>query len=118
METHEPARPREAVMQYCTQPGCAVLVPKGRCRTHAVQQEHTRRNRDVRTWYYTARWARLRQQVLVQSAYTCAVCRRVLLDLEVDHIVKHGGDPALFWNTQNLQPLCRTCHQSKTARGE
>lgn len=105
-------------MQYCAQPGCWLLVPRGRCRAHAVLREHTRRNRDVRRWYCTARWFRLRLQILVDHAYTCASCQHVELQLEVDHIRKHDGDPALFWNPANLQPLCRTCHQRKTARGE
>ena len=104
-------------MQYCAQPGCSVLVPRGRCPAHAVQQEHGRFNYAVRRWYRTERWKQLRLAVLVDHAYTCADCHRVELELEVDHIRKHDGDPAQFWNRENLQPLCRTCHQRKTASG-
>jgi 5-methylcytosine-specific restriction protein A len=104
-------------LQYCVQPGCSALVSRGRCPAHAVQQEHARPNYVVRRWYRTLRWERLRTQVLVDHAYTCADCSHVELELEVDHIRKHDGDPAQFWNRANLQPLCRTCHQRKTARG-
>jgi 5-methylcytosine-specific restriction protein A len=83
-----------------------------------VQQEHARPNYDTRRWYRTERWKRLRTSVLVDHAYTCASCHHVELALEVDHIRKHDGDPARFWNRANLQPLCRTCHQRKTAKGE
>jgi 5-methylcytosine-specific restriction endonuclease McrA len=72
---------------------------------------------DVRRWYRIARWARLRQQVLIDQAYACATCGCVALDLEVDHIRKHDGDPALFWNRENLQALCPVCHIDKTKRG-
>ncbi len=105
-----PMRP----VTYCTQPGCSVLVPRGRCRTHAVQQEHARDTYAVRRWYRTARWLRLRLRVLVDQAYTCAACDQVHLSLEVDHILKHDGDPARFWDRSNLQALCVSCHTRKT----
>ena len=101
-------------MQYCAQPGCAVLVARGRCRQHAPLRSELA---GVRTWYYTARWAKLRQQVCVDQAYTCAHCGRVTLTLDVDHIRKHEGNPSLFWNRGNLQALCPTCHAAKTRAG-
>jgi len=82
-----------------------------------VALEHTRPNRDVRKWYYTAQWAHLRQQVLTDAAYTCAQCGMVQAALDVDHIVKHEGDPAQFWNRANLQALCKPCHSRKTEQG-
>lgn len=33
----------------------------------------------------------------------------------VDHIVPHRGDMALFWRRSNWQPLCKRCHDIKTA---
>ena len=38
------------------------------------------------------------------------------LATEVDHIVPHRGDLALFWDTSNWQGLCTSCHSCKTAR--
>ena len=35
----------------------------------------------------------------------------------VDHIVPHRGDHALFWDEQNWQPLCKSCHDKKTGGG-
>lgn len=100
-------------LAYCAQPGCSVKVARGYCPQHGV-----RTNRDVRRWYCTARWSRLRQQVCVDQAYACAQCGQVQLQLEVDHIRKHEGDAGLFWNRENLQALCSTCHTRKTRRGE
>ncbi len=34
----------------------------------------------------------------------------------VDHIVPHKGNMVLFWDSDNWQPLCEACHDSKTAR--
>jgi 5-methylcytosine-specific restriction enzyme A len=33
-----------------------------------------------------------------------------------DHIVPHKGDMHLFWNPKNWQPLCKECHDKKTAK--
>ena len=33
----------------------------------------------------------------------------------VDHIIPHKGDQKLFWDTRNWQPLCKPCHDKKTA---
>jgi len=100
-------------MHYCAQPGCGVLVRRGRCAAHLVRRENYR----ARRWYCTARWFTLRAQVLLEAAYTCAVCERVTQRLEVDHITKHQGNPALFWDRANLQALCPSCHYDKTRRG-
>jgi 5-methylcytosine-specific restriction endonuclease McrA len=97
---------------YCTHPGCPVRVASGACPQHAVRANYV-----VRRWYRTMRWIRLRYQVLVDAAYTCAQCGHVQTELEVDHIVKHDGDPVRFWNRHNLQALCPPCHARKTATG-
>ncbi|MFN6976562.1 MAG: HNH endonuclease [Gemmobacter sp.] len=102
------------------------------------------RERDVRLdwrrWYKTAAWQRLRWQVLVRDAFTCARCgyeaapaaeARVLLaagradlvkgrapEMVADHVVPHRGNEALFWAETNLQCLCRTCHDSAKQRQE
>lgn len=33
---------------------------------------------------------------------------------EVDHIVPHQGDKDKFWDADNLQALCKSCHSKKT----
>jgi 5-methylcytosine-specific restriction enzyme A len=99
-------------LTYCAQPGCPVRVPRGYCPQHAV-----RVNADVRRWYCTARWSRLRQQVCVDQAYACAQCGQVCLDLDVDHVTPHQGHPGLFWSRANLQALCKPCHTRKTLKG-
>ena len=34
---------------------------------------------------------------------------------DVDHIVPHRGDRDLFWDRNNWQALCHSCHSKKTA---
>ena len=67
--------------------------------------------------YNTKRWRNVREQVL-QSSPLCVNCEAIgLLTVAqmVDHIepVRLGGE---FWETSNLQPLCNSCHASKSAK--
>jgi 5-methylcytosine-specific restriction protein A len=108
----------QAAPHYCAQPGCSQLTTSRRCRQHSVVREHARPNYDLRRWYRTPRWKALRMQILRDQAYRCNECHKVVLELEVDHITKHEGVSARFWDRGNLQALCRSCHQRKTQRGE
>ena len=68
--------------------------------------------------YNSTRWKKIRQIVL-EKAPLCAVCRksgRLTQAEDVDHIVAHQGDEHLFFDIENLQPICKTCHGSKTAQ--
>lgn len=48
----------------------------------------------------------------------CAKTDRDTPATEVDHIIPHRGNWQLFCDVKNLQSLCRSCHNAKTARGE
>lgn len=69
----------------------------------------------------TARWRRLRLQVLREAGFACARCG--FMDgtgakLVADHIEMHGDDLALFWDRANLQCLCTWCHSGAKQREE
>ena len=73
-------------------------------------------NAPWRAWYKTARWGRLRWQVLTDARFTCAMCARIegnTSQLVADHIIPHRGDEARFWGRSNLQCLCAGCHNSR-----
>jgi len=72
-------------------------------------------------WYRTARWQRLRWSALVAALFTCARCGRIEADtsqLVADHRVPHRGEAALFWDPENLQCLCKPCHDGAKQREE
>lgn len=46
----------------------------------------------------------------------CERLGRITPATVADHIKPHEGNPELFWDEDNLQPLCKRCHDSKTAR--
>jgi len=108
-------------MQFCSEPGCGVLVPRGRCPAHTPRDRHALASyAATHRWYGTEAWQRLRADVLRNEPF-CRSCRaqgRKVLTAEIDHILKHDGDPGLFWDPSNLQGLCKPCHTAKTARGQ
>lgn len=66
-----------------------------------------------RAWYKTARWQKLRWSVLVRDLFTCRECGRIEADtskLVADHKRAHRGDERKFWDPENLQCLCKPCH--------
>jgi len=69
---------------------------------------------------YGYAWQKARAGYLM-SHPLCAGCEkkdppRLTAATEVDHIIPHGGDQSLFWNHDNWQGLCKSCHSEKTAR--
>jgi len=86
------------------------------------ERESSRRQvAPLRHLYSTKGWQRLRWQVLLEAAFTCAMCGLVegrTAKLVADHIEPHRGDEALFWERSNLQCLCKACHDRSKQRSE
>lgn len=99
----------------------AVLDTPGYCATHRVlvHRDYGRARRSFDTelgFYQSANWRRLRASFLRLHPLcrACAGQERTVAATVVDHVVpiKDGGgrlDPS------NLQPLCISCHNRKTA---
>lgn len=82
-----------------------------------ARSEEAKRYRKL---YRSAGWRRLRDSVLSDDPL-CAYCREQEIVEEakvVDHIRPHKGDLDLFWDRDNLQPLCETCHSGRKQREE
>lgn len=116
--------------QVCNQPGCNALTDGRYCQAHIRDNS----NRDMRqlfdkmraddpfrALYRTAQWFRTRAAVLARDP-VCKECKRAASTV-VDHIVRaviwvaeHANGPASFFDLDNLQGLCVSCHNSKTAK--
>lgn len=110
-------------------PTCPNKVRSGRCPIHAAQREHQRGSQRDRG--YTRRWEararrfkdhyplcgmRPRGQVPVMSQ--CYDEGRVTAGYQVDHVVPHKGNDALFWDEEgNWQTLCASCGSRKSRAG-
>lgn len=67
---------------------------------------------------YGRPWRKARAAFLAVHPF-CVECSKmgvVQVAEDVDHIVPHRGDRALFWRRGNWQPLCKVHHSQKTAR--
>jgi 5-methylcytosine-specific restriction enzyme A len=109
-------------MRPCSWPGCGELTRERHCLQHAAtfQAERDRYRGSAHQRGYSARWRRLRADVLT-SEPLCRYCARdgkVRAATVVDHIVPHKGNAGLMWARSNLQPLCARCHNSAKQREE
>jgi 5-methylcytosine-specific restriction protein A len=61
--------------------------------------------------YKSARWRRVRNKILSEDP----LCECGKLSTTVDHIIpiKDGGE---VWNRDNLQGMCKNCHNKKSAK--
>ena len=76
-----------------------------------------------RKWYRLARWRRLRLKVFLRDLFKCQrpECGRSYAytsQLICDHIKPHRGDERLFWDEENLQTLCKPCHDQMKQQEE
>ena len=113
----------------CKAPGCPRTV-RGEaryCNRHADQAIEDRRQHDARRGTaaqrgYGSKWQKRRRLFLALHPLCCDPHTRhpgvTVAANVVDHIKPHRGDEKLFWDASNLQPLCKPCHDAKTARGE
>ena len=112
----------------CRHQGCAEYALDGKrfCARHHAEHENKRKResrarngrpewdamyRDGR--WYSLRARKLRQQPLCEDCLEYGVAREAT---DVDHDVAHRGNPALFYDIENLRSLCHECHSSKTAK--
>lgn len=79
-----------------------------------------RRDKKLRRWYpgrheklyNSPKWKELRLHILGNRP-VCQACGKRPAE-EVDHEVRHKGNPKLFWDPGNLVALCPRCHRYKT----
>lgn len=116
------AMPRSAPTP-CRHPACALVLDKpGYCDEHRpqVHRDYGRARRGFDSelgFYQSARWREVRAAFLREHPL-CVACKGaglVVVAKVADHIrpLKDGG--ARF-DTANLQALCVSCHNRKTAR--
>ncbi|QWY83662.1 HNH endonuclease protein [Rhizobium phage RHph_X2_26] len=75
---------------------------------------------EYRKLYKTKEWQKLRLEQLYDEP-NCAYCaRRGLFSAAdvADHKRPHRGDRRLFFNRDNLQSLCKPCHDGEKQREE
>lgn len=104
----------------CRHIGCSKLLDvSGYCDKHISERrkqlDAARGSAHERGYNY--RWIKARATFLRRDP----LCRRckdagvITAATVVDHVIPHKGDQDVFWDTSNWQPLCKACHDKKTA---
>jgi len=111
--------------RQCSEPGCFTLTRQSKCEQHAKQVSKTRRVYDAtpgrradHRFYSSDQWRRVRRSVLASNPL-CVRCQergRTTAATEVHHVVPRKTAPDLAFETANLMPLCRACHNAEATR--
>ena len=110
--------------KICKHPGCKELVEGVYCDAHRPEpipwqkKTGTRKENPYRQWYADPLWRKIRANQLAKWPL-CEECLSVGVITPakvVDHIIPHRGKWTVFTDTENLQSLCESCHNRKTAR--
>jgi len=109
-------------LKACAGAGCGKATRKGLCNA-CLRKERKRLDAergDDRAFYRSAAWRRCRREfAALNPKRICAEHfkrGRIEPATIVDHIVPRSVRPELELNVANLQWLCQTCHNQKTAR--
>jgi hypothetical protein len=87
--------------------------------TREIRDKRYSADAQVRSWYHSARWKRLREAVLIRDQFTCQQTGVLLVGKHpapnspvVDHVVPHMGREELFWDPANCQSVAKSWHDS------
>lgn len=114
--------------KVCNQLGCNTLVPMSEryCAEHkrnVVAKKNDnynkyRRNHKHQKFHNSKEWKALRKEVLEANGGLCFRCMQLDMITNadvVDHIIPLTKDYTKRLDITNLQPLCHSCHNRKTA---
>lgn len=107
-----PKRPRPP----CKQNGCPNLVSYRNKYCDEHKSNFSLEAKTTKEKGYNYRWnkARLRFLKVHPLCVQCKANGRLTKARVVDHITPHRGDKELFWDENNWQALCKSCHDRKT----
>jgi len=111
----------------CSQPGCPELVKADNTYCQEHRKENTRyknkrydkkRDPKIKKFYSSSQWQKVRDRYLKKNPL-CEHCKeKGLTEVadEVDHIIPIKVDWKKRLSSDNLQSLCRSHHQIKSAK--
>lgn len=95
-----------------------IIQRPNRTRTETKQERKPSGTEEDIKRYNTTYWRKIRKQVLLNEPLCrqCAKMGRVTAATVVDHIARARIDSSQFLDLNNLQPLCDSCHNRKSAK--
>lgn len=105
----------QAPLHECNHMGCHALTTERYCDKHKGSRDSYRESASKRG--YGRRWQVSSKAFLANHPFCVRCLERGIHEpaTVVDHITPHKGNQTLFWDKNNWQPLCKSCHDRKTA---
>ncbi len=107
--------------KICKKAGCGRTCAQNKnyCSLHSDLENkqkiftYREKSKAYHNLYETYRWKTFSKDFLKSHpfCYICGAKSQV-----VDHIVPHRGDLSLFYDVNNVQTLCASCHSRKTLK--
>lgn len=105
-------------LHKCNKAGCNKLTAERYCEIHKnLNYGYDQQRKSSCKRGYGRAWQKSSKTFLLNHPF-CARCLQKNIhtkSIVVDHIVPHKGNQKLFWDKNNWQPLCKQCHDIKTA---
>lgn len=113
------------IKKRCNRPGCRKLINH----TETYCDEHTNHNykeyerirtsteegREYKRFYDSKDWRELRYQVLLDCNFICELCNKSEAVIG-DHIIPTKVRWDLRLDRENIQGVCKACHNKKTVQ--
>ena len=108
----------------CNHRTCRTLIDydKRYCSKHkgtSHQRYDASRDKDTKGFYSSSRWTKMARQTKLRDGYLCQECLSNGLYVQgniADHIIPVNQDWGKRWDMGNLQTLCASCHNEKSAK--
>lgn len=104
----------------CTYPGCHNFAKHGRCDLHISQVKkkydaNRELNEEWRDWIHSRRY-RTAAAIFKANNPLCVRCeaKEIITPVYlIHHKIPHEGDWNLFWDKENWESLCNSCHEEE-----
>lgn len=108
-----------ALKKFCCKTGCKNVSTDQYCDTHKINgYSYDQQRESAARRGYDHRW-RKERLVFLKNYPLCKHCldvSKITKATVVGHILPHKGNKERFWDRNNWQGLCHSCHSTKTAQ--
>lgn len=100
--------------RYCNQPGCKIIITDGYwCADHLPAKQHDIRRGNAASRGYDWQWCKFARIYLIGNPL-CRRCqtRGLITPAVLPHHIIPLADGGAKYDTDNLMPVCRRCHDA------